>query len=127
VELKRVLAGAALLYWFAVDVKDGRLHIHGAFLSPATNLPVLGRIRKAMKEAWGGWEGPGKHKQLQFKPLYSDDWATYCMRNQREVAKIIGPRTFTITQPLGQQAKWVYAEIRRIMRDGCREIGSVSD
>jgi hypothetical protein len=115
-ELKRLLNGVVLLYWFAIDVEDGRLHIHGALLSPAVNLPVLHKIREAMKAAWGEWEGPGKHKQLRFQKLYSDDWATYCMRNQREVAKIIGPRTFTISQALRRDAEWAYAEIRRIMR-----------
>jgi hypothetical protein len=115
-ELKRLLKGVALPYWFNIDIEDGRFHIHGAFHSPAINLPVLRRIRKAMKVAWGEWEGPGKHKQLRFQTLYSDDWATYCMRNQRAVAKVIGPRTFTVTQGLGRDAKWAYAEIRRIMR-----------
>ncbi|THD57118.1 MAG: hypothetical protein E8A46_01875 [Bradyrhizobium sp.] len=117
-ELKRALKGAALPYWFVIDVEHGRLHIHGAFLSPAINLPVLRKIRDAMKVAWGEWQGPGKHKQLRFKQLYSDDWATYCLRNQRAVAKIIGPRTFTINQSLRRDAEWVYAEIRRIMREG---------
>jgi hypothetical protein len=116
VELKRALLGVVLPYWFAVDIEKGRLHIHGAFLSPAVNLPMVRRIRKAMKAAWGEWEGPGKHKQLRFQTLYSDDWATYCMRNQRAVAKIIGPRTFTINQALRRDAEWAYAEIRRIMR-----------
>lgn len=73
-----------------------------------------------MKASWGEWQGPGKRRQLRIKKLYSDDWTTYCMRNQRKVAKIIDhrprPRTFTITQPLGREAKWVYGEVRRIMR-----------
>jgi hypothetical protein len=116
VELKRLLRGVTLPYWFAIDVEDGRLHIHGAFLAPAANLPMLPKIRKTMKAAWGEWEGPGKHKQLRFRTLYSDGWATYCMRNQQAVAKIIGPRTFTITQPLGREAKWAYLKIREIMR-----------
>ena len=116
VELKRSLPGVTLPYWFAIDVEDGRLHIHGAFLSPAMNLPVLRLIREAMKASWGEWEGPGKHKQLRFKTLYSDGWATYCFRNQRAVDKIIGPRTFTINQALRRDAEWAYLEIRRIMR-----------
>jgi hypothetical protein len=116
-ELKRLLPGVTLPYWFAIDItRDRRLHIQGAFLSPAVNLPVLSKIREAMKVAWGEWEGPGKHKQLRFRRLYSDGWATYCFRNQRAVAKIIGPRTFTINQRLRRDAEWVYAEIRRIMR-----------
>jgi hypothetical protein len=77
---------------------------------------MVRKIRKAMKAAWGEWQRPGAHKQLRFKTLYSDGWATYCMRNQRDVAKIIGPRTFTINQALRRDAEWVYAEIRRIMR-----------
>jgi hypothetical protein len=118
-ELKRALKGTVLPYWFAIDVTDeGRLHIHGAFLSPATNLPMVRKIRTAMKAAWGEWEGPGKRKQLRFKTLYSDDWATYCMEDQAKVAKIIGPRTFTISQPLRRDAEWAYSEIRRIMRRG---------
>lgn len=115
-ELKWALNGVALPYWFAIDVKNGRLHIQGAFLPPETNFPADLRIRIAMKLAWGTWKGRGKHKQLRFKPLYSDGWATYCLRNQRAVAKIIGPRTFTITQPLGRDAKWAYLKIREIMR-----------
>lgn len=117
-ELKRLLPGVTLPYWFAIDITDdGRLHIHGAFLSPATNLPMVRKIRKIMKAAWGEWAGPGKRKQLRFRKLYSDDWATYCMENQAKVAKIIGPRTFTINQPLRRDAEWVYAEIRRIMSE----------
>ena len=115
-ELKRMLKGVALPYWFVIDVEDGRLHIHGAFLAPATNLPMVRRIRKVMKTAWGEWQGPGKRKQLRFRNLYSDGWATYCMEDQKRVAKVIGPRTFTVTQRLGRDAKWAYAEIRRIMR-----------
>lgn len=116
-ELKQALRGVVLPYWFAVDVtEEGRLHIHGAFLSPATNLPIVRKIRKAMKAAWGEWESPGKRKQLRFRTLYSDDWATYCMEDQAKVAKIVGPRTFTISQPLRRDAEWTYGEIRRIMR-----------
>jgi hypothetical protein len=118
-ELKRWLPGVGLPYWFAIDVDDdGRLHIHGAFLSPVNTLSVLRKIRQGMKAAWGEWEGPGKRKQLRFKTMYSDDWATYCLYDQRKVAKIIGPRTFTITQPLNWEARWAYSEIRRIMREG---------
>jgi hypothetical protein len=113
-ELKR--AGITLPYWFAIDIDDdGRLHIHGAFLPSAISLSVLRKIRKAMKAAWGEWDGPGKHKQVFYRALYSDDWATYCIRHQRAVAKVIGPRTFTITQPLIRDARWTYGEIRRIM------------
>jgi hypothetical protein len=109
-ELKR----RSLLYWFAVDVDaDGRLHIHGAFAADPSELPA---IRDAMKAAWGEWEGPGKHKQLLFKTPCDDGWASYSMRNQRKVAKIIGPRTSTITQPLRREAERDYTEIRRIMR-----------
>ncbi len=114
-ELKRLLNGVALPYWFNI-VEEGRLHIHGAFVSPANSLSALRRIRKAMKTAWGEWEGPGKHKQLRFKTMYDDGWATYGMRHQRAVAKIIGLRTFTINHPLRRDAKWAYSEIRRIMR-----------
>ena len=117
-ELKK-LKGVYLPYWFCIDIDaGGRLHIHGAFLAPATNLPLamVRRIRKAMKVAWGEWEGPGKRKQLRFRTLYSDGWATYCMEDQKKVAKIIGPRSFTINQLLRRDAEWAYAEIRRIMR-----------
>jgi hypothetical protein len=115
-ELKRALQGAALPYWFAIDVDaDGRLHIHGAFAADDSMHPA---IREAMKAAWGEWEGPGKHKQLWFSPAPCDDgWATYSMRNQRAVAKIIGARTFTISG-LRRDAEWAYSEIRRIMRGG---------
>ena len=70
-----------------------------------------------MKAAWGEWVGSGKHKQVRFKTLYSDDWATYCIRNQPAVAKVIGPRTFTINHALRRDAEWAYDEIRRIMRE----------
>ncbi|WP_375763088.1 hypothetical protein ACE10X_27225 [Bradyrhizobium sp. Pha-3] len=114
--LKRAF-GTVFPYWFAIDMnEEGRLHIHGAFLPPATTIRTVRKIRGTMKAAWGEWKGPGKRKQLRFKTLYSDDWATYCIRNQRKVGKLIGPRTFTVTQPLGQEAKSVYIEIRRIMR-----------
>jgi hypothetical protein len=75
-----------------------------------------GQWLAAPNAAWGEWEGPGKQKQLGFRTLFSDSWTTYCMRNRREVAKIIGPRTFTINQALRRDAEWAYAEIRRIMR-----------
>jgi hypothetical protein len=44
-----------------------------------------------------------------------DGWATYCMRNHRQVAKRIG-HTFTMTRPLQQDAEWTDSEVRRIMR-----------
>jgi hypothetical protein len=105
----------SLLYWFAIDVDaNGRLHIHGAFAADPSELSA---IRDAMKAPWGEWEGPGKHKQLLFKTPCDDGWASYSMRNQRKVANIIGPRTFTITQPLRREAERDYTEIRRIMRE----------
>jgi len=115
-ELKRALQGVQLPYWFAIDVdEDGRLHIHGAFAADDSMHPA---IREAMKAAWGEWEGPGKHKQLWFSPAPCDDgWATYSMRNQWAVRKIIGARTFTINHPLRRKAERVYTEIRRIMRE----------
>jgi hypothetical protein len=65
----------------------------------------------------GEWESSGKHKQVLIDSKPCDDgWATYSLRNQRKVAKIIGPRTFTITRPLQREAEWTYTEIRRIMR-----------
>jgi hypothetical protein len=88
-------------------------------------LPVVPICRKAtgnglllgMKVARGEWQDPDKRKQLRFRKLYSDGWATYNMRNQCAVAKIIGPRTFTINQALRWDAEWAYGEIRRIMRE----------
>jgi hypothetical protein len=116
-ELKRAF-GSVFPYLFAIDIEDGRLHIHGAFLPPAMSLRTIRKIRATMKDAWGKQEGPGARKQLRFKKLFSDDWAFYFMRNRRKVAKIIGPRTFTITRPLQRDAQRVYSEIRRIMREG---------
>jgi hypothetical protein len=115
-ELKRRLPGVSLPYWFAIDVThDGRrLHIHGVFAADAVWHPA---VRETMKAAWGEWEGPGKHKQLLFKTPCDDGWATYSVRNQRKVAKIIGPRTFTISHALRRDAEWAYTEIRRIMRE----------
>ncbi|MGY3575293.1 hypothetical protein [Bradyrhizobium sp. USDA 4504] len=107
-------AGIRLPYWFAIDITpEGRLHIQGAFGAYLDEHPAL---RQIMWKAWGPWQ---KHRQFQIwvGPVPCDDgWATYCMRNQRKVAKIIGPRTFTLTQPLGREARSVYTEIRRIMR-----------
>jgi hypothetical protein len=60
---------------------------------------------------------PGKHKQLLFKTPCDDGWATYAMRNHRAIAKIIGPRTFTINHPMRRDAKRTYGEIRRILRE----------
>jgi hypothetical protein len=114
--LKR--AGIVLPYWFVIDIDDDkRLHIHGAFVSRLHSLSGLRKIRKCMKAGFGEWTDPGKHKQIRFQTLYSDGWATYSMRNQRAVAKIIGPRTFTINHPLRRDAEWAYSEIRRIMRE----------
>jgi hypothetical protein len=47
----------------------------------------------------------------------NDGWATSCLRNARRVAKIIGPRIFTVTPPLGREAKCIYTQIRQIMRE----------
>lgn len=112
--LKR--AGIDLPYWFNLDIDDDkRLHIHGAFAAVLEHHPA---IRNVMKAAWGEWKGPGKHKQLWFSRKCCDDgWATYSLRNQRKVGKIITGRTFTITRPLQREAQWTYSEIRRIMRD----------
>lgn len=115
--LKR--AGVVLPYFFAVDIdEDERPHLHGAFRYPAreVSITMVRRIREIMKDSWGAWTGPGKHKQLLFKTLYSDDWATYCLKNGKAVQKIIGPRTFTITHALGREAKWFYNEFRRILK-----------
>lgn len=108
-------AGLAIPYWFAIDVDEkGRLHVHGAFAADPAWHEAL---REAMKEAWGEWDSPGRHKQLLFKSPCDDGWAMYAMRNQRAVAKIIGPRTFTINHPLRREAESAYTEIRRIMRE----------
>lgn len=118
-ELKRAFDGDVPPYWFAVDIdKEGRLHLHGAFSPPNNSQPVLDKIRDTMKRAWGRWDGPGTNKQVLFKPLFSDQWATYCVRNERRVAKIIGQRVCTINQPLRREARWAYEETRRIMRSG---------
>lgn len=106
-------AGFRLPYWFCIDRDwDGRLHIHGAFAAVTEN-EVL---KEAMWKAWGQWPERGKQFQIDIRPLRDDGWATYCMRNQRRVTKIIGPRTFTINQPLRKEAEWMYSEVRRIMR-----------
>jgi hypothetical protein len=63
-----------------------------------------------------GVERVAPKEQLRFRTLFSDDWATYCIRNQRKVARIIGPRTLTVTQPLTRDANWAYDEVRRILR-----------
>ena len=108
-------AGIVLPYWFAVDVDDNRrLHIHGAF---AADPALHSAIREAMKAAWGEWDSPGKHKQLLFQSPCDDGWATYSVRNQAAVSKIIGRRTFTISHPLRRDAASAYTEIRRIMRE----------
>ncbi len=65
-----------------------------------------------MRDAWGEWKNP---KQVHFQPLRDDGWATYCMKHQSKVAKIIGDRTFTVTQPLTREATWIYREVRRII------------
>ncbi|WP_041357982.1 hypothetical protein [Nitrobacter hamburgensis] len=111
--LKR--AGVDLPYWLCLDIDDDkRLHIHGAFAAVLEQHPA---IRKIMKTAWGKWKGRGEHKQLWISRKPCDDgWASYSLRNQRKVARIIGPRTFTITRPLQRKAEWTYSEIRRIMR-----------
>jgi hypothetical protein len=69
-----------------------------------------------MKDSWGEWTAPGKHKQLHFQRLRDDGWATYCFRHSKAVQKVIGPRSFTITQSPGREARWAYGEIRWIMR-----------
>jgi hypothetical protein len=112
-------AGIALPYFFAVDVDhDDRLHIHGGFRYPlaSRSFGMERRIRRIFKQSFGAWTGPGKHKQLHFQSLYSDDWATYCLRNSKAAQRIIGPRSFTISRELGREAKSAYGQIRAIMR-----------
>jgi hypothetical protein len=111
--------GIDLPYFFAIDVDDdGRLHIHGGFRYPlpSRSFGMERRIRKIFKQSFGAWTGPGKHKQLHFQSLYSDDWATYCVRNSKAVQRIIGPRSFTISRELGREAKSAYGQIRSIVR-----------
>lgn len=106
-------AGVRLPYWFAIDItRKGRLHIHGAFGAATENE----NLKAIMWKAWG------KQKlypqfQIDIRPLRDDGWATYVFRmpNHRRVAKRIG-QTLTMTRPLQQDAKWTYAEVRRIMR-----------
>lgn len=119
-ELKR--GGLDLLYWFAVDAdNDRRLHLHGEFCATDDDVEV---VRTLMKKAWGVWHAPGRHKQVRFEPKPPDDgWATYAMRNQAAVSKLIGPRTFTICHRLRRDAEWAYSELRQIMRT---ERGAVS-
>ena len=45
------------------------------------------------------------------------------MEDQAKVAKMIGPRTFTINQALRRDAEWTYAEIRGTMREDRYDIG----
>jgi len=116
--LRRRLPGMEIPYWFAIDTTpEERLHIHGAFVLPVNDLATLRTIRQAMKDAWGAWDTPGKHKQVRFKRLYSDDWATYCLRNRRAVSKAIGPRVVVMNHPMRRDAEWAYSEIRRLARE----------
>lgn len=123
-ELKR--SSLDLLYWFAVDVgSDDRLHLHGEFCAADGDVEA---VRTAMKKAWGAWRTLGKHKQVRFEPKPPDDgWATYVMRNQAVVSKLIGSRTFTICHQLRRDAEWAYTELRQIMRaeeGGRRGVGT---
>ena len=107
-------AGVSLPYWFAVDIsREGRLHIHGTF---GADLEQHQLLKETMRAAWGPWPGQGLQFQVDFTPLQDDGWASYCLRNQRRVAKIIGSRTFTLTRPLQGEAQWTYEMIRQIMR-----------
>jgi hypothetical protein len=107
-------AGVSLPYWFVIDTdQDGRLHIQGAFEA----VIAFDALREVMWRAWGKWPAAGVQFQIWISRKPCDDgWATYCMRNQRRVAKIIGPRTFTVNHPLRRDAEWTYGEVRRIMR-----------
>jgi len=106
-------AGLSLPYWFAVDVEKRRLHLHGTFGADPDQLQLLKEI---MWASWGKWPGAGLQFQIKIDRLRDDGWATYSLRNRRRVVKIIGPRTFTITRPLQNDARWTYEDIRRIMR-----------
>lgn len=105
-------AGLSLPYWFALDIdRKGRLHVHGAFAAYPELVPA---IRSAMTKAWGQWEGAGKHLQLVVKPC-NEGWAGYAMKKQKQVAKIVGKRTFTIKDRAG--AEQTYSIIRSVMAD----------
>lgn len=108
-------------YFFALDIADGRLHIHGAFLPARDTAYHYDEVRDAMKVAWDVWrlsDGRANPKQTDFRPLYSDGWITYALEDRRKVAKAIGDdRTFTMTNDLRRDAQRTYNEIRRLMAD----------
>jgi hypothetical protein len=96
-------AGVCLPYWFCIDTdRDGRLHIQGALEAVIAN----DTLKEIMWKAWGKWPGVGLQFQIWISRKPCDDgWATYCMRYQRRVAKIIGPPTLTINRPLRREAE----------------------
>lgn len=115
---KRFGAGG-IPYFFALDIADGRLHLHGAFLPLRETDYHHDGVREAMKAAWGVWrlsDGRANPKQTDFRPLYSDGWITYALEERRKVAKAVGDdRTFTMTNELRRDAQRTYNEIRRLM------------
>ena len=102
--LKRAL-GYVPLYGFGVDVaRDDRLHIQGAAIANDNQLEAMDG---ALCHAGGKWANP-RHsdKQCEFEPLHpADGWATYCLRNQAKVKRLIRGPTISITNPLRRHAK----------------------
>ena len=109
--LKRAL-GYVPLYGFGVDVaRDDRLHTHGAIAANDNQLEV---IKGALCQAGGKWAST-RHsdKQCEFRPLHpADGWATYCLRHQARVRRIITGRTISITTPLRRRAKELWSVLR---------------
>jgi hypothetical protein len=118
-QLTKRFGKGGIPYFFALDIEEGRLHIHGSFLPLKGSEYHHDQVRDAMKAAWGVWRlGDGREnpKQTDFRPLYSDGWISYALLERRKVAKAIGDdRTFTMTNDLRRDAQRTYNEIRDLM------------
>lgn len=103
--------GVVAKYWISVDAdRDHRLHLHGGLLANVSR-PAL---RKIMREAWGDWIGKGRQFQIDFRPTWSEGWATYSIRNAKAVERQIGRRTFTCN--FRRQAGETWDQIRAVAR-----------
>lgn len=112
--LKRSL-GFIPLYWFAVDVEKGRLHLHGGMLASTNDFPG---IDEALCHAGGKWASTkGRGHQLHLDADRCDEgWIDYALRNKASVKRLIAGPMYTITTPLRREAQWTYNSYRKIMR-----------
>jgi hypothetical protein len=103
--LKRMAGVVAPTFWFAVDVgREDRLHPQGGIEADPNDIEA---IKEALEAAGGVWAHKrGQGYQCYLEPMYTPDiWATYCLRNQAKVRRLIVGKAITITTVLRRRGR----------------------